>query len=85
MTRHVSGGDSKVQCSLEILSSREMGTLTVYDEAGEMVGQLVGPAGFKSDFGTLDTLSLGYLGGDWPTCSGYIDSVQIDTIDLDSP
>lgn len=63
-----------------------MGTLTVYNDAGEMVGQLVGPAGFGSDFGTLDTLSLGILsGGDWPSCSGYIDSVRIETIDLDGP
>jgi hypothetical protein len=69
---------------LEILSSQEIATLTVYDDAGEMVGQLVGPAGFQSDFGPLDTLSLGILGGgDWPTCSGYIDSVQIETIDPD--
>lgn len=60
--------------------------LTVYDDVGELVGQLVGPAGFESDFGTLDTLSLGRVGrGDWPTCSGYIDSIQINTIDLAGP
>lgn len=68
---------------LEILSSERMGTLTVYDDAGEMVGRIVGPAGFESSFGILDTLSLGRVGhGDWPVCSGYIDSVQIDTLDL---
>ncbi|MBS1253762.1 MAG: hypothetical protein MAG451_02815 [Anaerolineales bacterium] len=72
------------RAGLEILSSQEMATLTVFDAVGELVGRLVGPAGFESDFGALDTLSLGILaGGDWPSCSGYIDSVQIDTIDLD--
>ncbi len=69
---------------LQILSSVGMGTLTVYDEAGELVGQLVGPAGFQPDVGRLDTLSLGHVGrGDWPACSGYIDSVLIETIDRD--
>lgn len=71
---------------VDILSSVQMGALTVYDAADEMVGRIVGPAGFESDFGRLDTLSLGSLGhSDWPVCSGYIDSVQIDTIDIGRP
>jgi len=71
---------------LELLSSQGTGTLSVYDDSGHLVGSLTGPAGFQADFGTLNTLSLGYNGdGDWPSCNGYIDSVRIEGITDTSP
>lgn len=66
---------------LEILSSQGTGTLSIFDAAGNLVGSLTGPAGFQADFGTLNVLSLGLVAGnDWPSCSGYVDSVRIEPI-----
>lgn len=55
----------------------DTGTLTVYDMCGTLMGSMAGP--IEQELGELSVLWLGLIGnGDWPSCSGSIDTVRIE-------
>ena len=65
----------------DVLSSQNLLKLSVYNQAGGLIGSLSRAGGFPVGAGPFDTLSLGLVSNaDWPSCSGYVDRVEIEPL-----